>query len=39
MFFSLVGEFGLGKLDSILSNENKRIELAFTDIHKRIAER
>ena len=33
------GGFRLGKLVSILSNENKRMEVAFTHIHKRCAER
>ena len=35
---SHVGGFRLGKLVSILSNENKRMEVA-THIHKRCAER
>ena len=34
---SRVGGFRLGKLVSILSNENKRMEVAFTHIHKRCA--
>ena len=36
---SRVEDFRLGKLVSILSNENKRMEVAFTYIHKRCAER
>jgi len=36
---SRVGGFRFGKLVSILSNENKWIELGFTYIHKRCAER
>ena len=35
---SRVGGFRLGKLVSILSNENKQMEVAFTHIHKRCAE-
>ena len=31
---SRVGDFRLGKLVSILSNENKQMEVAFTQIHK-----
>ena len=30
-----VGGFRLGKLVSILSNENKQMKVAFTHIHKR----
>ena len=36
---SRVGGFRLGKLVSILSNENKQMEVAFTHIHNRCAER
>jgi len=36
---SRVGGFRLGKLVSILSNENKRMEIALTNIHKSCAER
>ena len=36
---SRVGDFRLGKLVSILSKENKWMEVAFTHIHKRCAER
>ena len=32
---SRVGGFRLGKFVSILSNENKQMEVAFTHIHKR----
>jgi len=39
VFFSRVGGFGLGKFDSILSNEIKQMEVAFTHIHKCCAER
>ena len=37
--FSRVDGFRLGKLVSILSNENKHMEVAFTHIHNRCAER
>ena len=36
---SRVGGFRLGNLVSILSNENKQMEVAFTHIHKRYVER
>jgi len=34
-----VGGFRLGKFVSILSNENKQMEVAFTHIHKWCAKR
>ena len=36
---SRVGGFRLGKLVSILSNENKQMEVVFTNIHNRCEKR